>query len=359
MSEPAYPSDPTPSPALLPRIGVTIGDPAGIGPEITLRAIRDPGVRASCIPVVIGDARYLARQADMLHCAWDFDSVRLTHGEELPTLSGFARATLYDLGNLPDSIEMGREQAVCGRAAGQYIETAVRLCQAGFLDGLTTAPINKAALHLGGYPWPGHTEFLAALTATEDFAMSFTAPGLRVALLTTHLPLAEAIRQVTRPRLEKLIRLTHRELTWLGFNAPRMALAAINPHGGEGGLFGHEEATEMLPAVESCRAEGIDISGPFSGDTIFVRAARGEFDIVLSCYHDQGLIPVKCLSFGQAVNVTLGLPFVRTSVDHGTAFDIAGQGIAEYASMTQAIRLAADLVRQSTRMTQDRSTRHT
>jgi 4-hydroxythreonine-4-phosphate dehydrogenase len=228
--------------------------------------------------------------------------------------------------------------------AAKAIEAAARLALVGSADGIVTAPISKTALQAAGYPFPGHTEFLAQLTRTDEFAMAFITPMLRVALLTTHMPLADVPGHVKRFRLESLIRLVYRELKAYEVDRPRIAVAALNPHGGEGTLFGFEEASEMIPAIESCRErDGIDVSGPYSGDTIFLRAARGEFDIVISCYHDQGLIPVKCLSFGEAVNVTLGLPFIRTSVDHGTAFDIAGQGRADHSSMVAAIKLAAEL----------------
>jgi 4-hydroxythreonine-4-phosphate dehydrogenase len=209
---------------------------------------------------------------------------------------------------------------------------------------MTTAPINKRALYLGGYGFPGHTEFLAHLTNTEEYAMAFVAANLRIVLLSTHVPLSEAIRLVEKDRLIGVIKLAHRELRRWGIEHPRIAVAALNPHGAEGGLFGVEEASEIMPAVEACRSGGeIDARGPFSADTVFLRASRGEFDAVVSCYHDQAMIPVKCLSFGEAVNVTLGLPFIRTSVDHGTAFDIAGKGIAEHSSMVAAIQLAAQL----------------
>lgn len=331
-----------------PRIGITIGDPAGIGPEITLKALENAEVLESCLPVIIGDAQYLAHWARVFNLTRGLDVINAEPGNATLLLPASDSPVIYNLNNIPGFIEMGKEQAACGRAAAEFIETAVRLCLTGQLDAITTAPINKSALHLGGYPFPGHTEFLAELTETEDFAMTFMAPGLRVALLTTHLPLAEAIREVRKEKLENLIRLIHREFIRYGFERPRLAVAALNPHGGEGGLFGVEEAVEMAPAIEACRLQDdIEVSGPYSGDTIFLRAARGEFDVVISCYHDQGLIPVKCLSFGEAVNVTLGLPFIRTSVDHGTAFDIAGQGVADPSSMVAAIKLAADLVRRS------------
>jgi 4-hydroxythreonine-4-phosphate dehydrogenase len=323
-----------------PRIGITIGDPAGIGPEVSLKAVFDQKTLAACAPVLIGDAQYLSRWAGVFG---------LPRGLGVVDAEGSFPAVLtepviYNLNNLPQSVFMGQEQAVCGKAAAEFIEAAVRLCQSGGLDAMTTAPINKKSLHLGGYHFPGHTEFLAHLTRTEEYAMAFISPALRVALLTTHVPLNKVSDYVKKAGLEKLIRLINRELERFGFDRPRIAVAALNPHGGEGGLFGFEEAAEMIPAIESCREQdGIDVSGPHSGDTVFLRASRGEFDIVISCYHDQGLIPVKCLSFGEAVNVTLGLPFIRTSVDHGTAFDIAGKGKADHSSMVAAILLAAEL----------------
>ncbi len=326
-----------------PRIGITVGDPAGIGPEVSLKAAVDGTVRGVCVPVLIGDAQFLSTWAERFELDCD---LYVVHSEgPIPPILGIPdHPIVYNLNNLRGKIEMGREQAVCGRAAAEYIETAVRLCQSGDLDAITTAPINKKSLRLGGYPFPGHTEFLAHLTATGDFAMTFFSPTLRVALLTTHVPLMEVSTYVKREALEKLIRLVHREFIRYGFDRPRIAVAALNPHGGEGMLFGSEEATEMRPAIEACRdGDAIEVSGPHSGDTIFVRTARGEFDVVISCYHDQGLIPVKCYSFGEAVNVTLGLPFIRTSVDHGTAFDIAGQNKAEHSSMITAIKLAAEL----------------
>ncbi|MGH9839176.1 MAG: 4-hydroxythreonine-4-phosphate dehydrogenase PdxA [Blastocatellia bacterium] len=326
-----------------PRIGITIGDPAGIGPEVSLKAAVDRVVREVCIPILVGDAQFLSTWSERFGLDPNFHVVQ--SGAPIPPIGeNLDHPIVYDLNNLQGEVEMGREQAACGRAAAEYIETAVRLCQSGDLDAITTAPINKKSLHLGGYAFPGHTEFLAHLSATSDFAMTFFSPTLRVALLTTHVPLMEVSTYVKREALEKLIRLIHREFVRCGFDRPRIAVAALNPHGGEGMLFGSEEVMEMRPAIEACRdRDAIEVSGPHSGDTIFVRAARGEFDVVISCYHDQGLIPVKCYSFGEAVNVTLGLPFVRTSVDHGTAFDIAGQNKADHLSMVAAVKLAAEL----------------
>lgn len=328
-----------------PRIGITVGDPAGIGPEVSLKAASERDVLEVCVPVLIGDAQYLSYWAGVFGLDRGMDVI---DGAE-PVPDGLDHPAIYNIRNLavpPNAIGMGTESAECGRAAGEYIEAAVRLCQSGRLEAITTAPINKKSLHLGGFHYPGHTEFLAELTRTGDFAMTFISPSLRVSLLTTHVPLNRVSEYVKKDALEKLIRLVDRELRSYGFERPRIALAALNPHGGEGSLFGFEEVAEMIPAIDSCRAaDRIDVSGPFSGDTVFLRAARGEFDIVISCYHDQGLIPVKCMSFGEAVNVTLGLPFIRTSVDHGTAFDIAGLGKADHSSMVAAIRLAADLYR--------------
>ncbi len=317
-----------------------MGDPAGIGPEVVLKAVAEDEVRQSCVPVIIGDAQVLAHNARTLDLQCGYEIVR--RGESLP--NNFNYPLIYHLDNISGYIEPGIESGAAGRAAAGYIEAAVELCAAGSLDAIATAPINKRALFLGGYSFPGHTEFLAYLTGTEDYAMGFVAANLRIVLLSTHVPLSEAIRLVTRERIEDIVRLTDRELRRWSIERPRIVVAALNPHGAEGGLFGIEEVSEMLPAIDSCRTrDGIDVSGPFSADTVFLRASRGEFDAVVACYHDQAMIPVKCLSFGEAVNVTLGLPFIRTSVDHGTAFDIAGKGIAEHSSMVAAIKLAAEL----------------
>jgi len=317
-----------------------MGDPAGIGPEVVLKAVAEEEVRNLCTPIIIGNAEVLAHNARTLDLQCGYEIVR--HGEALP--SNIDEPIIFHLDNLNGFVEPGIESGVAGKAAASYIEAAVNLCGSGEIDAIATAPINKRALFLGGYSFPGHTEFLAALTATEEYAMGFVAANLRLVLLSTHVPLAEAIRMVTKERIEKTIRLADRELHRWGLERPRIAVAALNPHGAEGGLFGIEEVAEMTPAIEACRmADGINVRGPFSADTVFLRASRGEFDAVIACYHDQAMIPVKCLSFGEAVNVTLGLPFIRTSVDHGTAFDIAGKGIAEHSSMVAAIKLAAEL----------------
>ena len=322
----------------MPRIGITMGDPAGIGPEVVLKAVAEDEVRRACIPVIIGDAQLLAHTARTLDLQSGYDIVRAD--EPFPEHS---EPVIYHLGNITGLIEPGIESGAAGKAAGGYIEAAVELCAAGNIDAVATAPINKRALFLGGYSFPGHTEFFAHLTGAEDYAMAFVAGNLRIVLLSTHVPLSEAIRLVERDRIVRRINLTNRELQRWGIEKPRVAVAALNPHGAEGGLFGVEEASEIMPAIDACRRDDINVLGPFSADTVFLRASRGEFDGVIACYHDQAMIPVKCLSFGEAVNVTLGLPFIRTSVDHGTAFDIAGKGLAEHSSMVAAIKLAADL----------------
>jgi 4-hydroxythreonine-4-phosphate dehydrogenase len=325
-----------------PRVAITVGDPAGIGPEIVLKTIYDEQVRAACVPIVVCDAQELSHQARRLDLVCGLPI--FNRGEQIP--KDLDAPAIYNLANIHGPVDMGVEAAACGRAAGEYIEAGVELCMSGQVDAISTAPLNKKALFLGGYSYPGHTEFLAHLTGVDDYAMAFIAPGLRVGLLTTHLPLVDAIQRVQKASIESKVRLTHNELQRWGIARPRIAVAAVNPHGAEGGLFGIEESSEILPAIETCRdVDGIDVSGPYSADTIFLRASRGEFDAVLSCYHDQGLIAVNCLSFGEAINVTLGLPFIRTSVDHGTAFDIAGRGVAEHSSMSAAVLLAADLVR--------------
>jgi 4-hydroxythreonine-4-phosphate dehydrogenase len=323
-----------------PRIGITMGDPAGIGPEVVLKAVAEEEVRSLCTPIIIGNAEVLAHNARTLDLNCGYDIVR--QGEPLPR--EIKNPIIYHLDNLNGFVEPGIESGAAGKAAGSYIEAAVNLCAGGLIDAIATAPINKRSLFLGGYSFPGHTEFLATLTGTESYAMGFVAANLRVVLLSTHVPLAEAIRLVTKDRIEKTIRLADQELHRWGVERPRIAVAALNPHGAEGGLFGIEELSEMAPAIEACRVrDGINVRGPFSADTVYLRASRGEFDAVIACYHDQAMIPVKCLSFGEAVNVTLGLPFIRTSVDHGTAFDIAGKGLAEHSSMVAAIKLAAEL----------------
>jgi 4-phospho-D-threonate 3-dehydrogenase / 4-phospho-D-erythronate 3-dehydrogenase len=321
------------------RIGITVGDVAGIGAEIVLKAIADKTLLDDCVPIIIGDFSFLEKTAK--HFGLDFDVVKISCGDQIPAST--SKPIVYDLANISGEIELGKESAVAGRAAGEYIEEAVRLCLENKIDAISTAPINKKSLSIGGYDFPGHTEFLAKLSNTNEFAMSFFADKLRVVLLSTHVSLVDAIKFVTKDSLVNLIKLTNKELSRMLNRKPSIVIAGLNPHASEGGMFGTEEQDKIEPAIEACRDLGIDVRGVFSADTIYLRAWKGEFDAVISCYHDQATIAVKCLSFGTGVNVTLGLPFVRTSVDHGTAFDIAGKNIAECQSLKIAIRLAAEL----------------
>jgi 4-hydroxythreonine-4-phosphate dehydrogenase len=282
-----------------PRVAVTVGDPAGIGPEIAEKAASDPRVLEACEPVLYGPAG--------------------------------------------GSFTPGVLSADAGRAAYDAICSAVRDAQAGVVHAVATAPVNKLAFARAGLPWKGHTDLLGHLTGSSRVAMMFWSEPLRVVLGTIHVPLARVPAELTRETLDAIIQLTARELPRFGFPRPRLALAGLNPHAGEDGLLGEEEQRVLAPAVQAAAAAGVSIAGPFPADTLFVRAARGEFDAVIACYHDQGLIPVKLLAFGRAVNVTLGLPIVRTSVDHGTAFDIAGKGVADASSMVEAVLLAAKL----------------
>jgi 4-hydroxythreonine-4-phosphate dehydrogenase len=329
---------------LPPRVGITMGDAAGIGPEIVLKALSDKNIFDVCRPVIIGDGRILRQTARDLKIDLEFAEVE--KNAEIPLEPG--KAVIYDLENIAGNIKYGEESGTSGRASAEYIEEAVRLWQAGKINAIATAPISKRAIHLGGYDYPGHTEFLAFLTGTKQFAMSFFAEKLRVVLLSTHVSLRDAIGLVKKERLVELIRFSHEEISRLLKREARLAVAGLNPHASEGGMFGNEEATEILPAIEECRERyGLEVSGPYSPDTIFLRGFKGEFDGVISCYHDQATIAVKCLSFGASVNVTLGLPLIRTSVDHGTAFDIAGKNLAEFSSMQAAIKLAAELASNS------------
>jgi 4-phospho-D-threonate 3-dehydrogenase / 4-phospho-D-erythronate 3-dehydrogenase len=289
-----------------PRVAITVGDPAGIGPEIALKAAADPAVLAVCEPIL--------------------------EGPHLPEeVAKFPR---------------GRISAEAGQAAYFAIVSAVDDAVEGRVDAIATAPINKEAFAAAGLPWKGHTDLLAHLTGASHAVMMFYSDTLRVVLATVHIPLAKVPRALTREVVEEVVSITASEMPRFGFPKPRIAVAGLNPHAGENGLLGSEDDRVLRPAIDALRRQGIDVSGPFPADTIFLRSMNGEFDVVVACYHDQGLIPVKMAAFGRAVNVTLGLPIIRTSVDHGTAFDIAGQGVADAGSMIEAVKLAARLAAQ-------------
>jgi len=336
----------TPNSLITPRVGITIGDPAGIGPEIVLKSVAELQVRETCQPVIIGDASEIRRQARKIGLSCDY----LAFSESDLSQNRFDEPVICDTGSETEQAEWGVVSPAGGRAAQTAIEAGVRLCLQGSLDAIATAPINKEALKISGSRFPGHTEMLASLCGASDVLMCFFAGPLKVFLLTIHLSLKDAIKAITKERVAQAIILADHELRRFGIARPRIAVAGLNPHASEHGLFGSEEAREIEPAIMEVRASNrIEVSGPFPADTIFVRAARGEFDAVAACYHDQGLIAVKCLAFGEAVNVTLGLPIIRTSVDHGTAFDIAGRGVADHGSLVEAIKLAAQLATVSAR----------
>lgn len=322
-----------------PSIAVTLGDPAGIGPEIVVNALADlPGVGKDFGVAVVGEEQCLRRALSLTGQKDDFERISLDSSVH----NGFGKA-FVDLKNLPGEVSYGVAQAVAGKAAGEFIVSAVDLCKRDVVDAVCTAPINKQSFAAGGFDWPGHTEFLAHLTSTSEYEMSFFAKDLCVVLLSRHFPIKEALEKVTQENVLRLLRFTNKSLRELLGKAPKIAVAGLNPHASDGGLFGDEEANEIEPAIEAAKAEDLDVSGPHSPDTVFLRGFNGEFDAVVALYHDQATIPVKCLSFGHAVNVTLGLPIIRTSVDHGTAFEIAGENIADCGSMRTAIELAFKL----------------
>jgi 4-hydroxythreonine-4-phosphate dehydrogenase len=286
-------------------VALTVGDPAGIGPEIVRRAVDDPRVLEVCEPLIYGPA-------------------------DAASLRAFPAGVL---------------SAAAGRTSYDAVVAAVDAALDGRIDAIATAPVNKEAFALAGLPWKGHTDLLGALTGASRAVMMFDSPTLRVSLATVHIPLSEVPAALTMAVVEETIRITAASLPDFGVAAPRLAVAGLNPHAGEHGLMGREDEQVIAPVIAACVRDGLDVTGPIPGDTVFLRASRGEFDAVVACYHDQGLIPVKLLSFGRSVNVTLGLPIVRTSVDHGTAFDIAGEGRADASSMIEAVLLAARLAR--------------
>lgn len=323
----------------LPLVAVTMGDPAGIGPEVIARTFADPDFREHNRALVVGDAAIMQRAVRLLEL-----ELRVNHISE-PEEARFERETVdvLQVGELPEDLPFGERDARAGAAAYRYVEKATQLASAGRAAAVATAPLNKEAMHLGGYKYPGHTEVLAELTGTEDYAMMLVTPELKVIHVSTHVALKEAIERATTERELAVIRLAHDSLRKLGVERPRVAVAGLNPHAGENGLFGTEDADRIEPAVQRAREEEIDASGPWAPDTVMMRARRGEYDIVVVQYHDQGHIPIKLMGFDTGVNVTVGLPFFRTSVDHGTAFDIAGTGKADHRSMRAALDLAREL----------------
>jgi len=335
-----------------PLLGITMGDPAGVGPEITAKALARPDVISTCRPVVIGDRSVMGATLELLRSPLRLHATK-TVGE-----CRFSPGTIecLDLGNV-DATRLTKSavSAEAGRAAYDYIERGVRLCQSGEIDGMVTAPVNKEALAAAGVQHSGHTEILAELSGTKDFAMLLMGKELRVIHVTTHVSLRRVPDLVTRERVRRVIGLAQRTMNFLGTARPKIAVCGLNPHAGEDGLFGDEEKTEIIPAVDDARREGLDVFGPLPADTLFSRARGGEFDIVVAMYHDQGHVPVKTLGFTydeaagtwtglSGVNVTVGLPFLRVSVDHGTAFDRAWKGIANPESMVEALDVAVRML---------------
>lgn len=323
-----------------PLIGITMGDAAGVGPEIIMKALSDPQIYEISKPVVIGDVKMLQRAESFLKTGLLIKAIQNVEEAEFK----FGVVNCIDLNLLPIDLPYGRLSEKAGDAAFKYLKKAIELAKDKKIDAISTAPLNKEALHKAGYMYPGQTEILAKLTNTTDFAMMLSAPMLKVIHVTTHVGLVDAVKMINPERVYTAIKLAYNTLKKAGYSNPRIAVCGINPHAGENGLFGYgEEEGKIVPAIQKAQTENIKVTGPLPADTVFFRTIRGEFDIVVAMYHDQGHIPIKVLGFETGVNITVGLPFIRTSVDHGTAFDIAGKGIADEKSMKEAICQAAEL----------------
>ncbi|MEW6095322.1 MAG: 4-hydroxythreonine-4-phosphate dehydrogenase PdxA [bacterium] len=370
-----------------PIVGITMGDAAGIGPEVIIKALNTPSIYEECLPVVIGDGKVLLSKVrsqksevrgqkieDQRPKIEEEDRSQKTEYRlrisdlniEFQTPSPESRAPspeinsiqeiseakfefgtidCLDLDNINlDDLEIGKISRTTGKAAIEYIKKAVNLALDNKIQAITTAPISKESINKAGFHFAGHTDFIAGLTHRRQYAMMFVSDVLKVVLVTIHIPLHKAVRTISKKKVLTTIRLTHSALKdYFGIQKPKIGVAGLNPHAGESGLFGKEEEKEIIPAIEVAQRKGIDAKGPYPPDTIFYRAVKGEFDVVIAMYHDQGLIPLKLLAFDDAVNVTIGLPIIRTSPDHGTAFDIAGKNIASPKSILEAIKLAAKM----------------
>lgn len=323
-----------------PVLGITMGDAAGIGAEIIVKSLSDKHLYEIAQPIVIGDKKMMQRALDLLQSPLKINVV--TNLDNLNTKYG--TIDLVDLDNVPADLPYSQVDPRAGKAAYEYVEKAIQYAMANKVQAVVTAPLNKEALHAGGKMFPGHTEILAQLSGTKDYSMMLVSEKLRVIHVTTHVQLRKACDLVKKERVLTVIKLADENAKMLGFKQPRVAVAGLNPHSGENGMFGDEDRKEIVPAVEAAKQLGINASGPIPPDTVFHRAANlNEFDIVVVMYHDQGHIPIKLLGFDTGVNVTVGLPFIRTSVDHGTAFPIAGKGVADSKSMTESLYLAAQM----------------
>lgn len=323
-----------------PLVGITMGDPVGIGPEIILLALCDPSIYKICKPLVIGDIRRLETAKKCIGSSLNIKAVK---GPD----SGMYKCGCVDILSIseldPDKTSWGKPTVQTGKAMVNYITAAIDMASCGSIAAIVTCPINKMAMHMAGSKFKGHTELLAERTKTDDFVMMLAGDRLRVVLVTIHIPLRSVPIILSKKQILRTIRITGSALyERFGFKNPRIAVAGLNPHAGEGGMFGDEEEDIIIPAIHHARKEGFNVSGPFPADTVFYHAANGRYDAVVCMYHDQGLIPFKMIHFTDGVNTTLGLPIIRTSVDHGTAYDIAGTGKADPGSLVAAINMAAD-----------------
>ncbi|MDN5312545.1 MAG: 4-phospho-D-threonate 3-dehydrogenase / 4-phospho-D-erythronate 3-dehydrogenase [Thermoanaerobacteraceae bacterium] len=326
-----------------PLIGITAGDPAGIGPEIVVKALTKKEIYEKVKPVVICSKTVVERALEITKVKMDILPLEIDSLDRVTEKDfSFDKIYLVDLKNVKQNIPFGKISGEAGRASFEYIKKSIELGMAGLIDGVATAPINKEAIHAAGIDFIGHTEMFAELTKSRDVLTMFQVINLRIFFLTRHLSLLEACSRIKLENVFNTLLSCHRALQNLGIANPSIAVAALNPHGGEGGLFGDEEVREIIPAIKKARAEGVKVEGPVPADSVFYLANLGRFDAVLSLYHDQGHIAAKMLDFERTVSVTTGLPFIRTSVDHGTAFDIAGKGIASSVSMEEAIKVAGD-----------------
>lgn len=321
----------------LPVLLVTIGDPAGVGPEVTVKGVAGEAASRRVVPVIVGDARVVGKAAQEWAPGWSVKTIESVEN----AVNSPETFNVLDIANCdPAKFKTGEVAAYTGNAAYEYVVRAAELCLAGEADGMVTAPLNKQAMVMGGHDFDGHTGLLAHLCGVDTQYMVLGSPKLRVIHLTTHLSLVDALKRVKTDRIVKCTRAANDHAKQLGFASPRIAVCGVNPHSGDGGLFGSEEAEEIAPAIEILRSEGIDATGPVSPDSAYRIAYEGGYDIVVAMYHDQGHIPMKLAAFEDGVNVTVGLPIVRTSVDHGTAFDIAWQGTADHTNMLAAIEYA-------------------
>ncbi len=330
------------SSSIRPIVGITMGDAAGVGPEVIAKALARKEMYDICKPIVIGDAGVMTRALDIVKVKLKVNPVRgVSDG-----MFKYGTIDVLDLKNIDlGKLQIGKVQAMAGKASLEYIYKAVNLALKGDIHAIATVSINKGAIHLAGSKHPGHTEILAELTDTKDFTMMLAAENLRVFHVTIHEPLRRAVDLIKKDNVLDTIKLAQNALKSMGIEKPKIAVAGLNPHASDGGIFGDEEAKEIEPAVQAAKDLGINAVGPIPPDTVFLRAYRGEFDGVVAMYHDQGHIPLKLVGFKSGINVTIGLPIIRTSVDHGTAFDIAGKGIADPTSLTESIKMAATMAR--------------